>query len=290
MDELTDAYEGKVCVVTGAASGIGRAVALQLINAGGFVAISDIDEPGLKETLSLSTQSRSNRVRLDPLDVSDAQAVSEYAKRIGECFGPADFLFNIAGMTRYGSFEETDLDAHEQVIAVNYWGVVRLCKAFLPGLIERGGAIINVSSLFGLIGFPNQTHYCASKFAVRGFSETLDQELRHKGVSVSCVHPGGVDTGIIRNAVLDTDENSPDQHDEMARRFQRIARTTPERAATIILKGAARRKSRIVIGPDARLISIVQRLFPRSYRILIKWIARAGTQTMPTGMKGPTSR
>jgi len=268
--DVNDNYAGKVCVVTGAASGIGRATALSLIKSGAIVALSDIDEAGLARTLEMSGVERANHVRIDSLDVSDATAISAYAHSVIESLGPVDYLFNIAGMTRYGSFEETSLEAHEQVMAVNYWGVVRMCKAFLPSLIARRGSIVNVSSLFGFIGFPNQSHYCASKFAVRGFSETLAQELAGKGVSVSSVHPGGVDTDIVRNAVLDVADADNDRQTRMAAQFQQLARTTPGRAAHVILSGAARRKERIVVGQDARLISLIQRILPQSY----KWIVR----------------
>lgn len=258
-------FEGKICVVTGAASGIGRAVALQLIRDGAIVALSDIDEAGLAETVRLADAVTANHVRSDRLDVGDADAIDAYATMVKDSLGAADYIFNIAGMTRLGSFEETSMEAFEQVMNVNYWGVVRMSKAFLPQLMETKGGIANISSLFGFIGFPNQSHYCSSKFAVRGFSETLAQELADKGVSVTSVHPGGVDTGIVRNAILDGSNNQPGKQDEMQTRFKKAAITTPQKAAEIILNGVAKGKRRVVVGRDAKFLSFVQRLFPQSY-------------------------
>ncbi|MCB2096815.1 MAG: SDR family NAD(P)-dependent oxidoreductase [Parvularculaceae bacterium] len=265
-------FENKICVVTGAASGIGRAVAVKLAQAGAAVAISDVNEAGLEETRQMMGAPASNRIRVDRLDVSDGDAIAAYAALVKESLGDADYVFNIAGLTRVGSFEETPLSSFEKIMDVNFWGVVRMTKAFLPQLIATRGGVINISSLFGLIGYGGQAHYCASKFGVRGFSETIAQELADKGVRVTSVHPGGVDTGIVRNATIDVMPTDYHDKSQLEARFKKAAITTPERAAEIILDGAARGKKRVLVGKDAKIASFIQRLFPQSYAAKLSMI------------------
>lgn len=260
-----DAYKGKICVVTGAASGIGRAVAIKLAGFGASVAISDVNAAGLEETRALMGEPQSNRIRVDRLDVADAAAIERYAAAIRESLGEADFVFNIAGLTRVGTFEETPLSSFEKIMDVNFWGVVRMSKAFLPQLVATKGGLVNISSLFGFIGYRGQAHYCASKFAVRGFNETIAQELAEKGVRVTSVHPGGVATSIARNAAVDAMPAHFEDRKEFETRFDKAAITSAERAAEIILDGAARGKRRVVVGRDAKIASFIQRLFPESY-------------------------
>ncbi|MEL7014548.1 MAG: SDR family NAD(P)-dependent oxidoreductase [Pseudomonadota bacterium] len=274
MDDFNGHFAGKVCVITGAASGIGRALAIQLIAGGALVALSDKDTGGLEQTVALAGAEGSNSVRCDHLDVADGDAIAVYATTVEDSLGSADYLFNVAGLTRYGSFAETSLEAHAAILDVNYWGVVRLCKAFLPQLIMKKGGIVNISSLFGLIGFPNQAHYCASKYAVRGFSETLAQELAQEGVYVGCVHPGGVDTAIIKNAAIDRADRQPTDHETMVQQFKEVARTSPASAATQILRATQKRRTRIVVGRDAKIISALQRLLPSTYKRIITRINR----------------
>ncbi len=258
-------FKDRVCVVTGAASGIGRAVAISLAGQGAAVAISDVNEAGLEETRRMMGERSSNRIRVDRLDVADADAVIRYADAIRESLGAADYVFNIAGLTRVGSFEESPLSAFEKIMDVNFWGVVRMTKAFLPQLVATKGGVVNISSLFGFIGYGGQAHYCASKFAVRGFSETIAQELAEKGVRVTSVHPGGVATSIARNAAVDAMPAQYKEKRELDERFDKAAITSPERAAEIILDGAAKGKRRVVVGRDAKIASFIQRLFPESY-------------------------
>ncbi len=265
---MTGIYEGKVCVVTGAASGIGRALAVKLARQGALVAISDVDEKGLEETRDL-IGAQSNRVRSDRLDVADPEAVAAYPETVKESLGAASYVFNVAGLTRIGTFAESDLTAFEKIMDVNFWGVVRMSKAFLPHLEETKGGLVNISSIFGVIGFPGQSHYCASKFAVRGFSETIAMELAEKGIRVTSVHPGGVDTNIARNAAIDALPEGVRSRDEVNASFKKAAITSPERAAEIILDGAARGRRRVLVGPDAKRLSFIQRLFPQSYARLI---------------------
>lgn len=262
---MNDFFRDRICIVTGAASGIGRAVAINLAGQGASVAISDLNDAGLEETRRLMGDHSSNRIRVDRLDVADPDAINRYADAIKESLGDADYVFNIAGLTRVGRFDETPLSSFEKIMDVNFWGVVRMTKAFLPQLTATKGGVVNISSLFGLIGFSGQAHYCASKFAVRGFSETIAQELAEKGVRVTSVHPGGVDTSIVRNAEIDVLPSDMKEKGEMEQRFRKAAITTPERAAEIILNGTARGKRRVLVGGDAKVLSFIQRLFPESY-------------------------
>ncbi len=262
---MNNFFTNKLCVITGAGSGIGRALALNLAAQGASLALSDIDDAGLEETKRLIGDPPSNRMRFDTLDVADADAIEAYAKSVKESRGAADYLFNVAGLTRVGTFEATPLSSFEKIMDVNFWGVVRMTKAFLGQLTETRGGVVNISSLFGLIGYANQSHYCASKFAVRGFNETIAQELEEQGVSVTSVHPGGVATNIARNAKVDALPEGAGNREDFEQRFDKAAITSSEKAAEIILNGTAKGKRRVIVGRDAKLISALQRLFPQSY-------------------------
>ncbi len=269
-------FDGKLCIVTGAASGIGRALAYELSHRGAALALSDIDVVGLDETVRGLPAPPSNRLRADQLDVSDAAAIEQYAALVRESLGDADYVFNVAGLTRVGAFKDTPLSSFDKIIDVNFWGVVRMTKAFLPQLLTTRGAVVNISSLFGLIGYPGQSHYCSSKFAVRGFSETLAMELEADGVLVASVHPGGVATAIARNAAFDGPEVAADAKADLEKRFDKAAITSAKEAATIILSGVAREDRRIVVGRDAKFVSFVQRLLPQRYaRVLGRLLPNA---------------
>ena len=261
-------YKNKICVITGAASGIGRALAVSLAESGAQLALSDINSEGLSETVSLV--GGANRVMSDVFDMADAQAIAAYADKVETTLGKADYMFNVAGLTRVGNFLDTPLESMEKVMNVNYWGVVRMTKAFMEQILAKKGTLVNISSVFGLIGYAGQTHYCASKFAVRGFTETLAQELKGTGVGICCVHPGGVATNVARNAEVDKMPVGDATREELDANFDKMAITSPEKAAKVILKGAAKKKRRILIGGDARFISIVSRLFPVSYTKLLE--------------------
>ena len=263
MSGFSKNYNGKICIVTGAASGIGRALALNLAKSGAILALSDINETGLSETVDMV--GGSNRVMNDVFDMADGAAIADYAQKVEQTLGPADYVFNVAGLTRVGNFVDTPLESMEKVMDVNYWGVVRMSKAFIDQLLPRKGTLVNISSVFGLIGYPGQTHYCASKFAVRGFTETLAQELAGTGIGICSVHPGGVKTNIARNAVADKLPDNGLTREELDAGFDKMAITSADKAASIILKGAAKKKRRILIGGDARFISLISRLFPTSY-------------------------
>jgi len=261
-------YKDKICVVTGAASGIGRALTQALAESGATLAICDINAEGLSETVD--RVGGSNRVMSDVFDMADAQAITDYAAKVETTLGPADYVFNVAGLTRVGNFVNTPLESMEKVMDVNYWGVVRMSKAFIEQLLARKGTLVNISSVFGFIGYAGQTHYCSSKFAVRGFTETLAQELDGTGVGICSVHPGGIATNIARNAIADKLPDGSVTREEMNANFDEKAITSPEKAAMVIMKGAAKKKRRILIGGDARLISLISRLFPVAYPKIIR--------------------
>ena len=270
---MNSEYAGKRCVVTGAGSGIGRAMARDLAARGAVLALSDINEAGLAETRAL-IGAADNRHRYDPLDVADRDATNRYAADLASHWGAADFLFNVAGLSRIGDFAESPAAAFDKVMDVNFYGTVDMCRAFLPQLLETSGSITNISSAFGLIGFPGQAHYCASKFAVRGFSETLAIELAPRGVSVTCVHPGGVATNIARAAELDALPDKFKTREKLNKKFDKAARTSPESAARTIINGAAKRKRRVIVGADGHFISLFQRLFPRGYQWAVAKLVR----------------
>lgn len=254
---------GGVAVVTGAGSGIGRALAQQLAAAGSALAIADIDEKGLAETAASLTNKSALSTHV--LDVSEEKGVASFAEDVVARHGRVTLLINNAGVALIGTFEELSLDDLRWLMGINFWGVVYGVNYFLPLLKRQPRAhIVNLSSVFGIIAPVGQSAYSASKFAVRGFTESLRHELEGTSVSVSCVHPGGIHTPIAKRARLGA-KAPPNKHQEAIARFEQLTPTSPEAAASRILKGVERRESRILIGSDARQIDIVQRLRPASY-------------------------
>lgn len=252
-------FHQKVVVITGAGSGIGRALAQQFAREGARLVLVDWQEEDLQATHeSVGGQALSIR-----LDVSQREAVYAMAKRVKDELGQVDLLINNAGIALARQvLEQTPLEEYEKVINVNLWGVIYGSLAFLPYLHERPEAgLVNISSIFGIVGFPTSGAYSASKFAVRGFTETLRQELAHSKVYVGCVHPGGIRTNIVRNIPMLDDK----QKSKFVDFFDRTAKTTPEHAAHTIIKGIRSRKKRILIGQDAKLLDFVARLFPSRY-------------------------
>lgn len=268
----------KVVVITGAGSGIGRALAIDLAGRGAVLALSDWDQDGLRATEPLVEERGALSVRGDVLDVRDREAVHAYAASVAADLGRVDVLVNNAGVALHGDFEEASHEDFRWVIDVDLWGVVHGTEAFLPHLIASGdGHLVNMSSLFGLVGVPGQTAYNAAKFAVRGFSEALRQEMILAGhpVGVTSVHPGGIRTAIVRNART-TRSHDPAQ---LALDFEaRLARTTPERAAERIVDGILRNKARVLIGADAHLIDLASRLLGPAYLGLAARVARRMTR------------
>jgi short-subunit dehydrogenase len=260
--------KGRTAVVTGAGSGIGQAIAVVLSRRGCHLALADIDEAGLARTAE-QIAAQGGRVSRHRLDVSSAAAVAAFPQEVIAEHGGADLLVNNAGVALGGTFEQIAGPDFEWLFAINFWGVVRMTQAFLP-LLRRSkeGHVVNISSLYGLIAPPGQTAYAASKFAVRGFSMSLSHELRGTGVGVTVVYPGGVATSIAKNARI----AAAIPAEEVARK-RRIAEALltmpPQTAAEIIVRGIERRKSRIVVGWDAKIASIIERLFPATYWKLI---------------------
>jgi len=266
-----------VAVVTGAASGIGRALAQQLSAAGSALAIADVDEPGLAETAA-SLNARAP-VSTHLLDVSEEAAVKAFADDVLARHRRVTLLINNAGVALIGAFEEVSLDDLRWLMGINFWGVVYGVTYFLPILKQQPRAhIVNLSSVFGIIGPVGQSAYAASKFAVRGFTEVLRHELEGTSVSVSCVHPGGIHTPIAKHARLGA--NAPEEKKrEAVAFFEKVTPTSPETAAARILRGVERREPRVLIGRDARQIDVVQRLRPATYWKLMSKKTAAGKKT-----------
>jgi short-subunit dehydrogenase len=256
-------FSDKVIVITGAASGIGRALAIRLAAEGACLALIDHDEAGLDETGTRCLGA--SAIDLRPADVASRDAVEQVAVAIASRFGRVDIVVNNAGVSSAGRIGELGYDTLRWTMEVNFWGVVHGTMAFLPHLQARPEAnLVNVSSVYGLIGVPAQAAYCASKFAVRGFSEAVRQDLRGTGVSVSVVFPGGIRTAIAANSRLDF--NLPaNEIQRMRKAFEAQLRTTPETAAEAIVRGIRRKAPRILIGSDATAIDILARLRPATY-------------------------
>lgn len=263
---------GRPVMITGAASGIGRSLARRLARSGSPVAIADIDEDGLKETAASLRGDVLTRV----LDVRDAADQRRFAAEVRDWLseskaGPLAAVFNNAGVAVASSVLDADPEDDEWLRQINFDGVVNGTRAFLPLLVEQDyGVIVNTSSVFGLVGMPHQSAYCASKFAVRGFTDSLRQELRGTGVSAVTVHPGGIQTNIARNARVRKDpEGRGRSKEQMAAEFEAILMTTPDKAAGIIVRGIERGKARILVGPDAYVFDTLARVTPTHYYDLI---------------------
>jgi NAD(P)-dependent dehydrogenase (short-subunit alcohol dehydrogenase family) len=268
---------GRVAVVTGAASGIGRALALELAREGAELALSDVDETGLAES-ARAAEALGTRVSFERVDVADCAAVERHAASVRARHGRVNLVINNAGVGLGATIADMSYEDLAWLMDVDFWGVVHGTKAFLPHLRESGeGHVVNVSSVFGLVAVPGQGAYNAAKFAVRGFTECLRQELELEGANVSatCVHPGGIKTAIARKARVLQRPGSPSR-EEMNARFDRLARTSADAAARAILRGVKRNARRVLIGPDARLIDWLQRLLPAAYqRIIVRQARRS---------------
>ncbi|HEV7206956.1 MAG TPA: SDR family NAD(P)-dependent oxidoreductase [Jatrophihabitans sp.] len=274
---MTD-VKGKVAVVTGAGSGIGRALAYDLARRGAKLAISDVDETGLAETVK-QVRVIGAPVHSTRLDVTDRDAVLAYADTVRAEYGVVNVVINNAGIAFTGDVEHMSFAQIEKVMDVDFWGVVNGTKAFLPHLIESGdGHVVNISSLFGLLAVPGQSAYNAAKFAVRGFTEALRQEMLVAGhnVQVTCVHPGGIKTAIARNA------GAVEGHDaaSLAEFFDaKLAKTSPESAARSILRAVSRNRPRAVVGLDAKFLDIAIRVLGPAYQRLL---VRGAGRVMPS--------
>lgn len=265
-------FSGKVAAITGAGSGMGRTLALRLAKEGCALALSDISEKGLAETLEL-VKPHGVQVTTTVLDVSNKAAVFAWADATAKEHGKVNLVFNNAGVALSGTVPALSLEDYEWIMGVNFWGVVYGTKAFLPYLEASGeGHIINTSSIFGLASQPLMSGYNASKFGVRGFTESLRQDLEISGscVSASSVHPGGIKTNIARTARMNASAESITGVDQATsiREFEKLFITTADKAAEVILNGVRKNKRRILIGPDARVFDLLVRLLPASYQWL----------------------
>jgi NADP-dependent 3-hydroxy acid dehydrogenase YdfG len=266
-----EGFAGKVAVVTGAGSGIGQALAIELARSGAKVAISDVDTEGLAATEERLAAIGAT-VKADRLDVTEREAFEMYADAVAEHFGQVNQIYNNAGIAFAGDVEVSQFKDIEKVIDVDFWGVVNGTKVFLPHLIASGdGHVINVSSVFGLFSVPGQAAYNAAKFAVRGFTEALRQEMMVAGhpVHVTTVHPGGIKTNIARNM---TTVDGLDK-DELAESFdKKLANTSPEKAARIILDGVRKKRARVLVGPDAKVLDLIVRATGSGYQRLFSTV------------------
>ena len=265
--------KGRPAVITGAASGIGRSLARRLSGYGSPVAIADIDESGLKQT----ARSLRGDVLTRVLDVTDADDQHRFAAEVRDWLtAPLAAVFNNAGVAVASTVLDSDPDDDEWLRKINFGGVVNGTRAFLPLLVEQDtGVMVNTSSVYGLAGMPYQSAYCASKFAVRGFTDALRQELRGTGVSAVTVHPGGIQTNIARNARVRKDpEGKGRSREQLVSEFESILMTTPDKAANVIVSGVERGKARILIGPDAYLFDTLTRVAPTHYYDVIAVVER----------------
>src|SRR4051812_20954027 len=255
---------GRVAAITGAGSGIGRALANELARRGAHLALSDIDEVGLAETVA-QCEGAGVKVTSQRLDVADRDAVFAWADQVAAEHGKVNLIFNNAGVALGATVAGMSYEDFSWLMGINFWGVVHGTQAFLPHLKASGeGHVVNISSVFGLISIPAQSAYNSAKFAVRGFTDSLRMELEIEGAQVSSttVHPGGIKTNIVRNSRLDPSAAAVAGNDkaQLAVDFDKVARTTPEKAAKVILAAVESDKRRVLIGPDARLFDLAARL------------------------------
>lgn len=268
---MTHSFKNKVAVITGAASGIGRALAKLLASHGANVAISDVNEEGLNQTADFC-RAKGIKVHTHILDVSNRDDFEAYAKMVHDEFGQVDIIVNNAGVSLSSRIDEMEQSDFEWVMNINFWGVTYGTKAFLPYIKQsKNGHIVNVSSVFGLIAVNTQAAYNAAKFAIRGYTECLMQELAltDKNVNVHCVMPGGIKTNIVRNGRL-KDTSMDMTPEQVIKEFDKaLAKTTPEQAAEVIVKGLQSKKKHILIGPDAHAIYNMKRIMPIGYQKML---------------------
>jgi NAD(P)-dependent dehydrogenase (short-subunit alcohol dehydrogenase family) len=264
-------FTDRVAAITGAGSGMGRALAVDLARRGSHLALSDIDQVGLAETLAMC-EGLGVKVTSQRVDVADRDSVYDWADRVVEDHGKVNLIFNNAGVALGATIDAMSYEDFEWLMNINFWGVVHGTKAFLPHLKASGeGHIVNISSVFGLISIPTQSAYNAAKFGVRGFTDALRMELDAERSNVSCttIHPGGIKTNIARNARMDDSVGDLTGEENDPNRFDRIAMTTADKAARQILRAVRRNRRRALIGPDAKFLDLVSRLPAAVYQRVI---------------------
>ena len=253
---------------------MGRALAIELAARGCHVAIADIGRDALNESESMLSRS-AVKVSSHVVDVADRAAMEAFAADVVRIHGNVNLVFNNAGVSVTNTVEKLGYDDFEWLMNINFWGVVHGTKAFLPYLRQVDEAhIINTSSIFGVVAFPSQGAYNASKFAVRGFTEALRQELADTHIGVSCVQPGGVKTNIVKTSRYYAADNEAPTKEEMTKNFEALAALTPHDAALQILTGVERNRARVLVGRDAKLLAWMQRLFPENYPRLVGSLAK----------------
>jgi short-subunit dehydrogenase len=278
------AIRGAAAAVTGAASGIGRALALELCARGCDLALADRDEAGLQAVAAEIAKAHSRKVTVHRVDVSEPGQIADFAQAAISAHPGLNIVVNNAGVALLGQFNEIDQAQMDWLMNINFWGVVHATRAFLPHLgLQPEAHIVNLSSIFGIIAPPGQTAYAAAKFAVRGFSESLRHELQiaKSPIKLSVVHPGGVATNIARNSRTGVGMTDNARRAQSIERFDSFAKTTPAAAALRIIQGIENNAPRILIGNDARFMDLLQRLRPGTYwsvlgRRIEKAMAKAG--------------
>lgn len=264
-------FKSKVAAITGAGSGMGRSLAILLAGRGCHVALSDINEKGLTETVAMLAGT-GVKVTSQKLDVANKDAVFAWADQVARDHGKVNLIFNNAGVALGSAVDGGSYEDLEWIMNINFWGVVHGTKAFLPYLKDAGeGHVINTSSLFGLIAVPSQSAYNASKFAVRGFTEALRQELELQKVNVSAtsVHPGGIKTNIARAARMDESITKMGMKTNSAEKFEKLFTTSADKAAEIILRAVEKNQRRVLVGTDAKVLDLMVRLLPSTYQKLV---------------------
>lgn len=264
-------FKNKVAAITGAGSGMGRSLAIQMAKRGCHVALSDINEKGLAETVQLVAP-YGVKVTSQKLDVANKDAVFAWADQVARDHGKVNLIFNNAGVALGSAVDGGSYEDLEWIMNINFWGVVHGTKAFLPYLKDAGeGHIINTSSVFGLFAVPSQSAYNASKFAVRGFTEALRQELELQKVNVSAtsVHPGGIKTNIARAARMDESITKMGMTTNSTEKFEKLFTTSADKAAEIIIRAVEKNQRRVLVGTDAKVLDLMVRLFPSTYQKLV---------------------
>ncbi|WP_022955021.1 SDR family NAD(P)-dependent oxidoreductase [Perlucidibaca piscinae] len=264
-------FQNKVAAITGAGSGMGRSLAIQMAKRGCHVALSDINEKGLAETVQLVAP-YGVKVTSQKLDVANKDAVFAWADQVARDHGKVNLIFNNAGVALGSAVDGGSYEDLEWIMNINFWGVVHGTKAFLPYLKDAGeGHIINTSSVFGLFAVPSQSAYNASKFAVRGFTEALRQELELQKVNVSAtsVHPGGIKTNIARAARMDESITKMGMTTNSTEKFEKLFTTSADKAAEIIIRAVEKNQRRVLVGTDAKVLDLMVRLFPSTYQKLV---------------------